>query len=162
MTNGVAPVQTMKASGIGGVAPRILNFNSTWRSASCPGCFTDSVGAWLEPPASLNPFGAELNLMSLLEIETRLVRYSMARKSEIRKVLIPSLQLGRSVHHLSVFCVSRTRHINILCVCMCVCVCGVCVCGVCVCVYVCVCGVCVVCVCGVCGMCVCVLCLVYV
>jgi len=33
------------------------------------------------PPAALDPFGAEGNLMSLLEIETRLVRYSMARKS---------------------------------------------------------------------------------
>jgi len=72
-------------------------------------------------PAALDPFGAERNLMSLLEFETRLVCYSMARKSEIRKVLIPSLQLGRIVLHLSVCCVSLTRHINIVCVCVCVC-----------------------------------------
>jgi hypothetical protein len=98
--------------------PRILNFNSTWRSVSCPDCFTDSVGARLETPAALNPFGAERNLMSLLEIETRLVRYSVARKSEIRKVLIPSMQLGRSVLHLSVCCVSYIRHIKVLCVCV--------------------------------------------
>jgi hypothetical protein len=65
------------------------------------------------PPAALEPFGAERNLMSLLEIETRLVRYSMARKSEIRKV-----QLGRSVLHFSLCFVSLTRHINILCVCV--------------------------------------------
>jgi hypothetical protein len=49
----------------------------------------------------------------------------MARKSEIRKVLSPSLQLGLNVLHVSVCCVSRTRHINILCVCVCVYVCKI-------------------------------------
>jgi hypothetical protein len=42
-------VKTVKTSGIGVVAPPILNFRSSWRSASCPGCFTDSVGSWLDP-----------------------------------------------------------------------------------------------------------------